>query len=161
MARSSLLPPLFGVCFLLLICVSPESALCAFISSVESISFGTIIADPLGDVVEIDASSGPTVPILLTAGNAIVTGGSSGRITVFSDIPGQMISLVYPASFTISQGGSTMTVDGIMARSQFFATSTAVGDIHFYVGGLLHVNLGQSSHTYSGAMTVTVDIVNP
>ena len=68
---------------------------------------------------------------------------------------------VYPVSFTMTQGASTMTVDGVMARSQFFATSTAVGDIQFHVGGLLHINLGQSSHTYSGSMTVTVDIVNP
>lgn len=150
-----------GLIFFLFLCFNPEASKGAFISSVEPISFGTIIADPLGDVIEIDASSGPAVPILLTAGNAIVTGGTSGRISVYSDIPGQMISLVYPVSFTITQGANTMTIDGIMARSQFFATSTAVGDIHFYVGGLLHVNFGQSSHAYSGTMTVTVDIVNP
>ena len=144
-----------------IICCTWQTAFSASIQNIQNMNFGTIIADPSGDVIEINAAGGTATPVLLSTGNAIVTGGTSGRITIYSDLPNQTITLDYPLSFTLSQGASTMTVDGILARSQFFATSAAVGDIHFHIGGLLHINAGQGTNPYSGTMNVTVTIVNP
>lgn len=160
--QKSIFPKIFYcILFISTLYLSKNLAYGAFVSDVYPMSFGSIIADPLGDVVEIDASSGAAVPTVLTAGNAILTGGYSGRIRVYSDIPGQMISLVYPGSIVLSNGANTMTINGIMARSQFAATTTAIGSYDFYIGGLLFVALGQATNVYSGTMTVTVNIVNP
>lgn len=147
--------------YLGIICCPWQTAFSASIQNIQNMNFGTIIADPSGDVIEINAAGGAATPVLLSTGNAIITGGTSGRITIYSDLPNQTINIDYPASFTLSQGASTMTVDGILARSQFTATSTAVGDIHFYIGGLLHINSGQGTNPYSGTMTVTVTILGP
>lgn len=134
----------------------------AHISFTQPISFGVIVASPYGEIIEINARNGPATPIVFTAGNSYVTGGFSGIIRVFSDIPGQMISLVYPASIVLTApGAADMTLDGIDARSKIFATSSAVEEIDFNVGGLLHINNGQKSQNYSATMTVTVNIINP
>ena len=134
----------------------------AYISYVQSINFGQIVASPFGDIIEIHAKAGPAAPTIFTAGNSHVTGGASGIIRVYSDIPGQMISLVYPVSVALQAGGAAdMTLDGIDARSKNSATSTAVQEIDFDVGGLLHINPGQVSQVYSATMTVTVNIINP
>ncbi len=133
----------------------------ANVSNILPISFGTIIADPFGDIIEIDASAGFSTPHMLTAGNTIGTNGNSGRITVFSDIPGQIISLVYPVTVTLTNGGDTITIDGIQARSDFLAVSAVMGEIDFHMGGLLHIDPGQAENNYSGTITVTVNITNP
>ena len=100
--------------------------------------------------------------MVFSGGNSYINGGFSGIIRVYSDIPGQMISLVYPVSILLQAGGaSDMILDGIDARSKIFATSTAVEEIDFDVGGLLHIGSGQKSQNYSATMTVTVNIINP
>lgn len=147
---------------LLLVFVINPPVYPAAITFKQPISFGTIIASPSGETIEIDARNGPAAPVVFTSNHSIVFGGTSGIIRVFSDIPGQMISIVYPASVTLSAAGaSDMILDGMNDRSKIFATSTAVGEIDFDVGGLLHINGGQISHSYSTTITITVDIINP
>ena len=145
-----------------MLCLCGNTAYSAEANCVQSISFGNIIADPAGETIEINAYAGPAAPVVLTSGNTIVKGGFSGIIRIYSDIPGQAITLYYPASVAMkASGAGDMTLDGIDARSRTFATSTATGNIDFDVGGLLHIGRGQEGRNYSATMTVTVDIINP
>ncbi|MBU1194306.1 MAG: DUF4402 domain-containing protein [Proteobacteria bacterium] len=151
---------LFAGLVIVLLC--GNSLFSASISFIQPISFGNIIASPFGEIIEINAKTGPATPTVFSAGNSYVNGGFSGIIRVYSDIPGQMISLIYPVSIVLqASGANNMTLDGIDARSKIFATSTAVGEIDFDVGGLLHINSGQVSQNYTATMTVTVNIINP
>jgi len=149
--------------FICLACVlTVRQAEPAHVSFIQPVNFGRIVADPVGEIIEINAKTGPAVPVVFTAGDSHVTGGFSGIIRIYADIPGQMISLVYPVSIDLqAAGAANMTLDGIDARSKNSATSTIAGEIDFDVGGLLHINTGQASQVYSATMTVTVNIINP
>ncbi len=133
----------------------------ATISGTTPISFGTIIVESDDITIEIDARNGAASPHIGSGGLGYVSGGSSGTVTVNSDIPGQFIILSYPNSVQLKFGINTMTLDGITSRSQQNATSNAVGDINFYIGGLLHVSGGQVGNTYSENITVLVTVNNP
>ena len=138
-----------------------ESAYAANISGVQPISFGIIIIDSSGATVEIDAITSTAAPRIASGGLSYVSGGASGLVQVFSDIPGQSIILTYPGSILLENGPSSMTLDGITSRSKQSAVSTSVGPIDFDVGGLLHVSGRQTSTNYTGFMTVNVTINNP
>ena len=143
-------------------CLFEATAFSAGVSLIRPLSFGNIIASPFGEIIEINAKTGPAVPVVFTAGNSQIEGGFSGIIRVSSDIPGQMINVVYPVSIVLQAAGAAdMVLDGIDARSKIFAVSTAVEEIDFDVGGLLHVNSGQKSQNYTATLIVTVDIINP
>ncbi|MDA8134414.1 MAG: DUF4402 domain-containing protein [Desulfobacteraceae bacterium] len=146
----------------ILFCLFEAKAFSAGVSLIRPLSFGNIIASPFGEIIEINAKTGPAVPVVFTAGNSQIAGGFSGIIRVSSDIPGQMINVVYPVSVLLQAAGAAdMVLDGIDARSKIFATSTAVEEIDFDVGGLLHINSGQKSQNYTATLIVTVDIINP
>lgn len=133
----------------------------ASISSTTPLSFGTIIVESDNITVEIDAIGGVASPRIGSGGLGHVNGGSSGLVTVNSDTPGQFIILTYPNSILLSSGGSNMVLDGITSRSQQNATSSSAGDIDFHIGGLLHVSGGLAGSSYSGNMTVDVNVINP
>lgn len=134
----------------------PETTPAAEISSTTQLSFGVIIADPSGEQVEIDASSGPAVPQKITAGVSHISGGSSGTIRILSTTAGQPIQIDYlTPDITLTANGDTMALDGIISRS--IATSvTVVGYVNIYVGGLLHIKPGQSAGAYSGSIQIMV-----
>ena len=145
-----------------ILCLYETTAFSASASLIRPISFGNIIAGPFGEIIEINAKNGPAAPVVFTAGNSYIEGGFSGIIRVYSDIPGQMVSVVYPVSIVLQAAGAAdMILDGIDARSKIFATSTAVEEIDFDVGGLLHISSGQKSQNYTAALIVTVNIINP
>ncbi|MBF0204168.1 MAG: DUF4402 domain-containing protein [Desulfamplus sp.] len=153
----------FRTLFILCFCLNAGFAKAADVSLIRPISFGAIVVDPAGEIIEIDASGGPALPRVFTSGNSYVNGGFSGIIRVVSDISGQVITLDYPVSFALQASGSPdLVLDGIAARSTHSpVTSDAVGHIDFNIGGLLHINSGQSSKNFSGTMTINIDIVNP
>ncbi|WP_321492146.1 DUF4402 domain-containing protein [uncultured Desulfobacter sp.] len=137
-------------------------AIAADITFARNISFGTIIADLHGEIIEIDALNGSGKPISYTSGGAYIDGGYCGLIRIFSDKPGQTIQITYPVSVMLkASDGSKMTLSGISARSKTVAVSTAVGDIDFNFGGLLHLKGGQSSQSYSGNITISINIIDP
>ena len=150
---------------LVLIMVCAKLVFSASATVEQEIAFGTIIADPAGDVIEIDARFGPAQPVVLTNGFSLLDGkGHSGLIRVSSDIPGQMITLDYPASVVLTMGTSpsTMTIDSINIRSKESATSRVAGEeIDFDIGGILHMNGGQTPQIYKATITITVNVFNP
>lgn len=138
----------------------------ANVTFIDSLNFGNIIANPYGETIEIDATKGPTTTLtIISSGfSHIITNGSSGIIRIYSDIPGQTISLDYPATMLLkTAGGEDIIIDGISERSKTSATSSSVGDIDFDIGGLMHINPGQigADTVYSGTITVIVNISNP
>ena len=136
-------------------------ALGASVGLVQPISFGNIIASPTGDTVEINARSGPATPAVVTFGNTIVSGGQSGLIRVVADMAGQTITFLYPATVTLSGGSDTMTLDGIAARSMEVQVSPGAGDVDFHMGGLLHIGVGQDGASYTGTITIDINVINP
>ncbi len=133
-----------------------KSVYAAEIASTTQMSFGSIIADPSGEEIEIDASAGAAVPQKVTGGISNITGGASGTIRISSTIAGQAIQTDYPTNITLTSGSDTMSVNGIAARSITVST-TVFGFVQLHVGGLLHINPGQAAGSYSGTMPITVN----
>ena len=149
----------------LLFCIClPKVQAYADSPSSSPLSFGNIIADPAGEIIEIDASGGPSVPTVFTSGNSrIINGGASGRITVDADMANQTITLEFPPSVPLkSAGNPDMILDGIAARSTSSPITTSTpGPVDFHIGGLLHITAGQPGAAYSGTIQVTVTVNNP
>ncbi|MBU0991172.1 MAG: DUF4402 domain-containing protein [Proteobacteria bacterium] len=149
----------------LLLVTYTESAFPVTANTEQGLSFGTIIANPSGDEIEIDARYGPATPVLISDGYShIGDNGYSGIIRVRSDAPGQTITLLYPDSVTLEAAGGvdTMPLYFINARSELTATSTlADEDFYFDIGGRLHIKSGQLGLSYIGIMTVTINVTNP
>lgn len=130
-------------------------------SALSNLNFGSIIASPYGDQILIDASSGPASPVVSSGGISTVSGGSSGRFALTPDQPGQTVNIDYPPIILLSKGTDNMSVTSISVNSTpgFVTTGTSPVDIN--VGGMLTINNGQAQGTYSGSMTVNVEIINP
>ncbi len=137
-------------------CFLSESVYAAEVSSTTQMSFGSIIADPSGEEIEIDASAGSSVPQKVTGGISNITGGASGTIRISSTTAGQAIQTDYPTNIVLTSGSDTMSVNGIAARSITVST-TVFGYVLLHVGGLLHINPGQAAGSYSGTMPITVN----
>jgi|GEM_PF-1231041 len=149
-------------CFLLCFFLSSESVRADSVNLIHPLSFGTVVVDPAGESIEIDASVGTSLPRVFTSGRSYITGGNSGLISVYSDTPGQMITVDYPPSVNLESGGSAdLILDGISERSTFSAVSSSIGPIDFHIGGLLHINSGQPTRNFSGTMTITITVTNP
>ena len=125
-----------------------------------TMDFGTIISAG-ADTVIIDASGGPgATPSPTTAAMTNVTGGGAGSITVTSTVPNAVVTITYPTSITVSDGAatpSTMTVNQIdtySTASPLTLTGTT-GDID--VGGRLVISDSQTTGTYTGTGTITID----
>jgi len=132
------------------------------IIAVEAISFGNIVMDPDGDLIEIDASGGAASPHVYGSGRSFINGGNSGEIRVNSTTAGEVITLIFPGSVAVSDGSATHTIEGFSARS----TSTPVisdgsGLMAFDIGGLLRLEAGQADSSYDFDITVTVQFDNP
>lgn len=152
-----------GWLVLAFVAVNTGLAQAADLTLMQPLYFGIILADPRGETIEIDGSQGPSSsPRVVTSGNSYIKDGNSGMIRVQSDISGQEIMIEYPISVVLTTGGgATLVLDGIAARSTGSTTSTGVGPVDFYLGGLLHIGSGQAGNDFSGTMTITVNVVNP
>ncbi len=140
----------------------------ASITNTEALDFGTIIADPIGDTIQIDASSQDVTlatdrqtTVVQTNGSS-VTNATSGRIDVTVAVAGIQIDAVFPAgTVTLTNAAAdTMLVTAIIANSdvQILAGEiTAVGTYYVHVGGLLTIAAGQAVGTYTGTMAVTIN----
>ncbi len=132
------------------------------IVAVQPMSFGTIIMDPAGDLIEIDASSGAATPHVYSSGRSYINGGNSGLIRVNSTTAGEVITLIFPASVAVNGGGATHTLEAFPTRSTATPViSTGSGLMEFNIGGLLRLRSGQPDGSYSFDITVTVQFDNP
>ena len=149
-------------CLLLLLTWDRQAVWAGSILAVQPISFGNIVSDPSGDLIEIDASAGVAVPRVYGSGRSFINGGNSGLIRVFSDTPGETITLIFPASVPVRGGGATHTLSGFSTRTTPSpVVSSGVGIMEFHLGGLLQINSGQPDNSYNFDITVTVQFDNP
>ncbi len=148
--------------------VNAVIVLAASVSNTEALDFGTIIADPTGDTLTINASAQDAtlatdrVTTAVVTGNSSVTNATSGRIDVAVGVAGIEIDVVFPAgTVTLTNAASdTLPVTAIVANSDVqipAATITAAGTYYVHVGGLLTIAAGQAVGTYTGTMDVTLN----
>ncbi len=135
-------------------------ALAGSIVSVQPLNFGNIVVTPSKDTIEIDASYGAAVPRVYRKGHSLVTEGHSGKICVQCGGKGEIITLLFPARITDSDGGTTPYVDGFSSRSTptpIVCKGTETIDLH--IGGLLHLRTSQPAkdYTFDGSITVNFD----
>ena len=155
--------------FILFICLlffDKKDTKAAHVTLHRDIYFGSIIAAPGITEIDINAQNGEAVSQVVTPGsNTLVKNGLSGLIRIYSDIPGQQISITYPAGgVTLSDTATpphTMTYTLIEPKSIDLITSTAKEELDFHIGGRLNITSGQAGASYSGTMTVIITIINP
>ena len=133
----------------------------ASLNVLSDLDFGTITSSPYGDLVQINASAGPSSPLIISGGASSVSGGGSAVLRFVPDQAGQRINIDYPVSFNLSSGSNTMSISQITINSSTYFTTSDTSPINFYVGGVLEISNGQQPGAYSGNMTVTITINNP
>lgn len=151
---------------------------------VNDLAFGSIIADPEGGLIQIDASgvnaatatTGSSVSSLITveSGASKVNGGhKTGVIMVQTSLAGLGVTLeiedattTSPATITLSNGAKelTMSTASIIANSNLGAVATAntllnvmnaaAGDYYLHLGGVLNIPEDIPTGTYNGNMKV-------
>ena len=158
------LPSLSCLFLLALALIPPLAVQGASVTATTPMSFGTILADPGGDVFEIDASSNVNAtPVKISGGWSFVMGGGAGVITIAvqpSDITaGLTIQLRPPGSLMLQSGSDQILLDDIAANSMVLLTPPISGVYNFGIGGTLHLGLNQAPGSYSGTISVTVDFL--
>jgi len=127
------------------------------------LDFGSIDLDPAGDTITIDASGGSATPAAGAA--SVVTGGTSGLITIVSQVV-MHVDVTYPAAdVTLTSGANTLTLTSanIIANSQYDdggAGADTLGGgtpLSINVGGVIVIPAGQANGTYTGTINVTVN----
>ncbi len=132
--------------------------------SVSPMNFGRIILDPLGDTIEIDASSGKEA-VSRVRGNGrsvIVEEGHSGMITYKCQAPGERITLLFPSRVEAKDHPSSHYINGFYTHSA--PTHVVCQDeetIDLHIGGLLHLKKGQPYKKYGFELSVTIQSDNP
>ncbi len=124
-----------------------------------ALDFGTIDLDPAGDTVQIDASGGATVAATIT-NSSLVTGETSGLITITSGVVAS-VAIVYPAAdVTLTSGGDSLTIVAATIAASSSATGVATDGInpfYIYVGGTIVIPAAQPTGTYTGSMSITIN----
>ncbi len=144
--------------FVLLIGGFPSWTLGADAVVSQALSFGIIDLHPAGDTITINARNGAATP---SAGSgSVVTGGSSGLITVTSESV-EHVDIIYPASVSMTSGSSSITITGIDTNSEYSVggTDTPGGGIPLTisVGGVINISSGQASGSYSAVLVITLN----
>ena len=145
------------------------------ITSPSDLNFGSIIAGSTGNVstVTIDCSGGSAAVATVT-GPALVTGSSSGKVTVESNIDAN-VTVAY--SLTSANTGSDVDKIGISGQSATIYTSMDVANImamssnkdsgnkmtlvaatprDLHIGGVLTVPGNQAAGYYEGTLVVEI-----
>ena len=153
---ANLLVPLF------LLLISPLQAAAASASVTTQLSFGVILADPGGDMFEIDSSASFRAhPIKISTGWSYVMGGGNGIVTIKvepADIAaGLTIQLTPPGSIFLQSGAKKILLDNINTYSMLLLTPATTGEYNFGIGGILHLGLNQQADDYAGTLAIQVD----
>ncbi len=128
------------------------------------LNFGTIVSGTQASNITIDASAGSATPVC-TSGNAAVSGGTSGLVTVGTNIDADVT-----ISYAITGSDSTAeTLEDASGNSMIITTAdittystgsplaiTVAGPNVIHVGGILAVGPSQTAGTYTGNCVVTV-----
>lgn len=124
-----------------------------------NLNFGTIDLVPQGDVIRINASGGAATAT--ATGTSLITGSTSGLITVSATAGAFTIGITYPAGPILLTGiasGDTVNLTAIAANS----TATGVAkvanvDAVIHVGGVVTFLAGTEDDTYEGTITITLN----
>lgn len=146
---------------LIFIFINPSITFAATVAVVNNLNFGTIIPHPSGQAIRIDASSGPSVPVLYSGASSIISGGISGRIRFLPDMAGQIVRIFYPVSLTLTSGGNSMVINNFASNSTNSFRTSSSSPVDFYIGGILHISTGQPGGNYTGNMTININVTNP
>ena len=128
-----------------------------------NLDFGSIDLDPAGETVTINASAGAATPAVANA--SVVTGGTSGLITITSAVV-MHVDVTYPAAnITLSNGsGDTLTIVAATIAANSMYPDTGAGTntdgtnpLLIHVGGIIVVPAGQANGTYTGTMAITIN----
>lgn len=127
------------------------------IVSVIPLRFGAIDLNPAGDTVIIAAEHGASIPM---AGRSVVTGGSSGRITLRSaDV--EHVEILFPAMVWLSKGGERIVLRNMDIHSQYQGVGVDLPggnvpvDVH--VGGELVLLGNEQPGQYSGELLIELN----
>lgn len=142
----------------------------ASITNTVDLDFGTIIADPSGDVITIDAtnatgglsntSASSATANVSVGSTSTITNSNSGRVDISTAISDVAISVDFPAgsSITLANGsGDNMTVSGIDTNSSADFTSGTANTYYVHIGGALTIAAGQPAGTYTGTIDITIN----
>lgn len=142
---------------LLLLCALPLPLVAGEIVNVAPLRFGAIDLNPAGDTVIIGAEHGASLPM---ASRSVVTGGSSGRITLRSaDV--EHVEILFPATVLLFKGGEQIVLRNMDIRSQYHGVGVDLPggniavDVH--VGGELVLLGNEQPGTYSGDLLIEVN----
>jgi hypothetical protein len=137
------------------------------LTKVTDINFGSIVSSTAVSTVTLDASAGAATPSI-TAGSASVSGGTSGLVTVGTNIDASVtISYAITGADTgttaeaigISGAATTMAITNVSITNNSTASPKAItvaGPNQIHIGGELTVGANQAAGTYTGTCVCTV-----
>ena len=150
---------LFARVFLSLLLITSSVTLAGEVIEVSPIDFGSIDLNPGGDTILIAAETGRAAP--RSAGNrSLVTGGSSGRLTLVSSQAGHVV-ILYPEFITLAGGGHTLTVKDIPSHSQYAQDGVDFlgngSQIEINIGGVIEFRGNETRGSYNGSMAIQLN----
>ena len=137
------------------------------LTKVTDINFGSIVSSTAVSTVTLNASAGAATPSV-TAGTASVSGGTSGLVTVGTNIDA---SVTVSFAITGADTGTTAQAIGIAGAATTMAVTnasittnstpsplaiTVAGPNQIHIGGVLTVGANQTAGTYTGTCVCTV-----
>ena len=131
------------------------AALSGTVDQVIPINFGSIDLHPGGDTITIDARNGSASP---QGSHSVVTGGSSGRITITSS-GSEQATVTYPSSIQLNDTTHFITIDNIGTYSQYNGSIIDLSTpqtINIHMGGQLHLPSDTVHNNYHGFMVINI-----
>ena len=131
------------------------------LTQTRSLNFGTMSVTGAGGTLNVDNTDTATpTGGVSSVGGTITAGGFTLRGTT-----GKQIDVSGPASVTISNGTTTMTVGsftidgaaGTINATPFSHSLAAITETGFRLGGTLTVGAAQAAGTYTGTVTITAN----
>jgi hypothetical protein len=138
------------------------------LTKVTDINFGSIVSSNAVSTVTLNASAGAATPAV-TAGTASVSGGTSGLVSVGTNIAAN-VTLSFaitgadtgttPEAIGIAGAATTMAVTNASITTNSTPSPLAVtvaGPNLIHIGGVLTVGANQAAGTYTGTCVCTVN----
>lgn len=123
------------------------------ISQTTAMSFGTILANPSGDIIHVR----PNGRVTAQNGSILYGSSSSTLFRIRNGTPNAVISISFSNGNVLNGVGTPMVLDGLYHNKGTTPSLNGRGRLTFKVGGYLTINSNQLGGAYSGTYTVFVD----
>lgn len=123
------------------------------ISKTTDLAFGSFSPNASGGTVVMSTAGARSA----TGTVALATSTTSAAAFNVTGTANATYAITLPTSTTISNGGTTMTVDTFTSNPSGTGTLSAGGSQTLAVGATLHVGASQASGSYTGTFNVSVD----